>query len=68
MGSAVPANDGAAKCIEEIMELVTAQIAVGLSERKAGKDKAKAEAATKKADKPAEKVEATKEDAKAESK
>ena len=46
---AIPANDDATKSIDKIMELVTAEIAVGLAERKAGKDKAKAEAATKEA-------------------
>ncbi|MDG1476294.1 MAG: 30S ribosomal protein S2, partial [Vicingaceae bacterium] len=65
---AIPANDDATKSIDKIMELVTAEVAKGLAERKAGKDKSKAEAATKKAEKPAEKVEATKEEAKAESK
>lgn len=70
---AIPANDDATKSIDKIMELVTAEIAKGLAERKEGKDKAKADAATKeaaakKAEKSAEKVEATKEEAKAESK
>ena len=46
---AIPANDDATKSIDKIMELVTAEIAVGLAERKAGKDKAKADAATKEA-------------------
>jgi small subunit ribosomal protein S2 len=70
---AIPANDDATRSIDKIMELVTAEVAKGLAERKEGKDKAKAEAATKdaaakKAEKPAAKVEATKEEAKAESK
>ncbi len=72
---AIPANDDATKSIDKIMELVTAEVAKGLAERKEGKDQAKAEAATKEAaatkaaaEKPAEKVEAPKEDAKAESK
>ena len=66
------------KSIDKIMELVTAEVAKGLAERKAGKDKQKADAATKdaaakvaetkKAEKPTEKVEATEEEAKSESK
>jgi small subunit ribosomal protein S2 len=72
----IPANDDATKSIAKIMEIITAEVANGLAERKAGKDKAKAEREAKKEDKAevkedrepkAEKVEAT-EEAKAESK
>jgi len=65
---AIPANDDATKSIDKIMEIVTTEVAKGLEERKAGKDKAKAEAATKKAEKPEVKVEAPKEEAKSETK
>jgi small subunit ribosomal protein S2 len=46
---AIPANDDATKSIDKIMEIVTAEVAKGLAERKEGKDKAKADAATKEA-------------------
>ncbi len=73
---AIPANDDATKSIDKIMELVTAEVAKGLAERKEGKDKEKAAAATaKKAEKPAAKkadtpaaTEVKEEEAKAESK
>ncbi len=58
----IPGNDDATKSIDKIMEIVTAAVAEGLSERKAGRDKMKAE---KEAAKPAPKKE---EEAKAESK
>lgn len=60
---AIPANDDAEKSIEKIMEILTASVAKGLSERKNDKDKAK----TEKEAKPAAKKE-VKEEAKAESK
>jgi small subunit ribosomal protein S2 len=60
---AIPANDDATKSIDKIMEFVTAEIAKGLTERKEGKDKAKAQAAAKQ---PA--ANETKEEAKVESK
>ncbi|PCI94674.1 MAG: 30S ribosomal protein S2 [Flavobacteriales bacterium] len=44
---AIPANDDATKSIDKIMEFVTAEIAKGLTERKEGKDKAKAQATAK---------------------
>lgn len=58
---AIPANDDATKSIDKIMELVTAEVAKGLAERKEGKDKAKTdavakEAASKKVEKPAAKT------------
>ena len=62
---AIPANDDATKSIDKIMELVTAEVAKALAERKGEKDKAKAEAA-KKADKPAAKKEDAKEEVKEE--
>jgi small subunit ribosomal protein S2 len=72
---AIPANDDATKSIDKIMELVTKDIAIGLAERKEGKDKAKEaadaatkEAAAKKVEKPAAKVEAPIADAKTETK
>ena len=60
---AIPANDDATRSIDKIMELVTAEIAIGLAERKEGKDKAKAE---KEATKPEGKKEEKKEEPKAE--
>lgn len=73
---AIPGNDDATKSIDKIMEIVTAKVAKGLAERKAGKDKVKAEKEAKKADekkedRKAEKVEVKEEkeeEAKAESK
>jgi small subunit ribosomal protein S2 len=61
---AIPGNDDATKSIDKIMELVTAEIAIGLAERKEGKDKAKEE--KEKADKEVKKAEAKKEEAKKE--
>ncbi len=65
---AIPANDDATKSIEKIMEIVAAEVAKGLAERKEGKDKAKAEKEAEKVEKPEaeEKKEEPKEDRKAE--
>jgi small subunit ribosomal protein S2 len=46
---AIPANDDATKSIDKIMEIVTAEVAKGLAERKEGKDKAKSDATAKEA-------------------
>ena len=40
----IPANDDASKSIDKVLSYVTGSIAEGLSERKAGKEKAKSEA------------------------
>jgi len=67
---AIPANDDATKSIAKIMEIVTAEVAKGLAERKEGKDKMKAEKEAQKTEKTAakseEKKEEVKEDKKAE--
>jgi len=42
---AIPANDDATKSIGVVMETITGAIAEGLEERKAGREKAKAEKA-----------------------
>ena len=65
---AIPGNDDATKSIDKIMELVTAEVAVGLAERKAGKDKAKAEKESQKDDKEKAKVDEKKEEVKEEKK
>ncbi len=65
---AIPANDDATKSIDKIMEIVTAEVAKGLAERKEGKDKAKADAAAQKTDKPEAKKEEKKEEVKKEEK
>lgn len=54
---AIPGNDDATKSIEKIMELVTAEVAKGLAERKGEKDKAKADRDAKKDEKPKAKAE-----------
>jgi small subunit ribosomal protein S2 len=62
---AIPGNDDATRSIDKIMELVTAEIAIGLAERKEGKDKAKEEKEkAEKAEKEVKKVEAKKEEVK----
>lgn len=64
----IPGNDDATKSIDKLMEIVTAEIAKGLAERKEGKDKAKAEKEAQKTEKPEAKEakEEAKEDRKAE--
>ena len=61
---AIPGNDDATRSIDKIMELVTAEIAKGLAERKEGKDKVKAEKekAAKKSEEKKEEVKAEKTD------
>jgi small subunit ribosomal protein S2 len=61
----IPANDDASKSIDKVLGFVTNAIAEGLSERKAGKDKAKeAKEAPKKEEAKAEVTEATAEEKK----
>ena len=56
----IPSNDDASKSIEKVLSYITDAVANGLAERKAGKEKAKAEKEAPKA----EATEATTEEAK----